>query len=81
MTKAKYKSRAWKKKVVRRSGEVKILFKRKRIDRSRCICGRLLTGVKLEGSSTKKKVSRPYGGSLCTKCARRMIVQDARGAE
>ncbi len=81
MSKAQYRSRTWKKKVVRRTGEVRILFKRKRIDRSRCICGRLLTGVCSTGRSTKKKTSRPYGGSLCTKCARRLVIEDARGAE
>ena len=81
MTKAQYKSRSWKRKSVRRGGEIKIMFKRSRIARSRCICGRALPGIKTTGSSTQKTVTRPFGGNLCAKCMRRMVIEDARGAQ
>jgi large subunit ribosomal protein L34e len=82
MTNAKYKSRSWKRKSVRRGGEIKIMYKRSRIVKSRCICGRPLPGVKSTGNSiTEKRVTRPFGGSLCAKCMRRMIIQDVRGAQ
>lgn len=81
MSQAKYKSRAWKRKVVRRSTGVKILFKRDRVSRSRCICGRPLAGVRTTGTTTQKRTTRPFGGNLCAKCMRRMIIEDARGAQ
>ena len=81
MAGSQYKSRSWKRKVVRRCGKLTIMFKRSRIDKSRCICGRLLPGVQLVGSSTDKKTTRPFGGSLCAKCMRKMMIEDARGAQ
>jgi large subunit ribosomal protein L34e len=81
MTDAKYRSRSWKRKKVRRGEKIKVIYKRERIIKSRCICGRLLPGVKTVGNVTKKRVSRPYGGRLCTKCTRRLMIESARGAK
>jgi ribosomal protein L34E len=81
MTKAQYRSGSWNKKKVKRKGEIKILYKRKRVQKSRCVCGRPLPGVKQDGPATKKRVSRPFGGHFCAKCAKRMIIESARGAK
>ena len=80
MTGAKYRSGSWKKKFVNRADGLKIIYKRERNTKSRCICGRLLSGVKTVGKKTEKTVSRKYGGRFCAKCARRLVIEGVRGA-
>ena len=81
MTGAKYRSGSWKKKAVNRGKKLKILYKRGRNAKPRCVCGRLLIGVKAVGKKTEKKVSRKYGGRFCARCARRLMIESVRGVQ
>ncbi len=59
------------------SGTVKKIFAGTH-SRPKCaICKSELAGIPKEYqklSKTKKTVNRPYGGSLCSKCMRRLII-------
>jgi len=57
-------------------------LKRKKPGKARCECGRLLSSVphrKSYGSRSSRKSNRPFGGSLCPVCARRKMLELARG--
>ena len=61
-------------------------YKKKTIGNAKCAsCVQALPGVaskrqnKMKNmSKTKKKVARPYGGNLCSKCMRKKIISEAR---
>ena len=68
------------------SGKNKIDYKLRKPKKAKCgKCGALLKGIARERPTkmknlpkTKKTVSRPYGGNLCSKCMRLIIKQKAK---
>lgn len=63
-------------------GKHKTIYKKKRKSKHKCsICGAELAGVPADGkkaSKSKRRPSRPYGGRLCSKCARKVIALKAK---
>ncbi|MEA1905173.1 MAG: 50S ribosomal protein L34e [Candidatus Hadarchaeota archaeon] len=83
---SKRQRRTKKRSVKKPSGRSSVRRARKRAGLPRCaMCGRVLSGTgrlgsgklrKLPGSS--KSSSRPFGGNLCSSCARQLIKEMAR---
>jgi len=69
-------------------GRTTIIYKRHAVSPPRCsVCGKTLSGFKrwtyreIRGlSKTKKTVSRPYGGYLCSSCLKNMLKNAVRSA-
>ena len=67
-------------------GATKLHYKERKPGNAKCgKCGALLKGIRRERpfkmhklSKTKKRPERPYGGNLCSKCMRSLIVEKAR---
>jgi len=67
-------------------GRTVVHYKKKKPSKAKCgECGALLKGTLRERpykmkniSKTKKRPERPYGGYLCSKCARKRNIQEAR---
>ena len=65
---------------------VTIHYKQKKINRAKCgTCKKTLHGIpsltkaKFRNlTSSQRKVARKYGGNLCSSCARKKIVEEAR---
>ena len=85
MPKPGHRSRSLRKVHVRTPGGVnKVHYKKKKPSIAKCIiCGAPLKGVPRERpykmmnvAKTKKRPERPYGGVLCSKCAREKIKQE-----
>ena len=61
-------------------------FKKRKPSKATCyVCGKVLAGVPRERPykmqrmpKTMKRPQRPYGGVLCSACARRKIISDTR---
>ena len=82
-----YKARSKKLKYVKTpGGKTVIHYKKKKNKRAKCAsCRVVLPGIANKSASkmknlrkTKKKVARPYGGNLCSRCMRKKIIQEAR---
>ncbi|WP_457611700.1 50S ribosomal protein L34e [Methanocaldococcus sp.] len=83
----RYKSNSYKKVYVRGPGNRTLIhYRRKKVGRAKCaLCGAQLNGVprgrqaeisKL--SKTEKRPERPYGGYLCPKCLKRLMIKKGR---
>lgn len=81
------KSRSLRRVMVRvPGGESRRAYRKRMHSRAICgICGDVLKGVprvlpvKMKNmAKTKKRPQRPYGGVLCSKCMRRIMVSKAR---
>ena len=83
----RYKSRSYKRTFKKTPGGVTVLhYKKKKPSKHLCAdCGKLLHAVprarpyrirKLPKS--KKRPNRPYGGYLCSECARKIFKKEAR---
>ena len=67
-------------------GRVSLQYKKMKPKAARCgNCGAVLKGVARElpykmrtMTKSKKRPERPYGGVLCSKCTRQMIIDKAR---
>lgn len=67
-------------------GTTRLIYKRKKPKKAKCgICGAILKGVPRKGATkmkklakTKKRPQRPYGGILCSRCMRKIIIGKAR---
>ena len=67
-------------------GATKLHYQERKPGKAKCgKCGALLKGVPRERPfkmqnlpKTKKRPERPYGGNLCSKCTRVLIVEKAR---
>lgn len=67
-------------------GRTALHYKERKPGKAKCSkCSSLLKGVPRERSlkmhklpKTKKRPERPYGGNLCSKCMRALIVDKAR---
>ncbi len=67
-------------------GKVVLHYKKRKPKLARCgSCGAVLKGVvkarpsKLKNMpKTKKRPERPYGGVLCSKCLRKLMIEKAR---
>ncbi len=87
MPRGKHKSRTLRK-VFRKTpgGRVVKHYRKRKVKAAKCsLCSVVLKGVtrKIPSkmaklSKTKKKVSRPFGGNLCSRCARAKIKSLAR---
>jgi large subunit ribosomal protein L34e len=74
-------------KVTTPGGENKTVYKKRKPSKAVCgSCKTQLSGVPRENVAkmrnmpkTKKRPQRPFGGVLCTKCARKLAVLKARG--
>ncbi|MEM4245167.1 MAG: 50S ribosomal protein L34e [Candidatus Nanoarchaeia archaeon] len=72
--------------VVTPGGKTKIIYKKKKPSKAQCAkCGSILHGVPSQRvykikrmPKTKKRPERPYGGVLCSKCTRELMVEKAR---
>ncbi|MBU4501864.1 MAG: 50S ribosomal protein L34e [Nanoarchaeota archaeon] len=68
-------------------GTTKLVYKQRKPSKAKCSsCGVILKGVLRANNSkmkntakTKKRPERPYGGVLCGKCTRKLMIQKARG--
>ena len=87
MVSGKHKSKSLRKVFRRTPGnKVVVHYKKRKPNKARCaICGAVLKGVPRELPykmrnlpKSKKRPSRPYGGYLCSKCARQKIIEEAR---
>ena len=83
----KTKSRTFKRKQVKLpGGRTEMHFEYKKPSKRRCSgCGGLLHGMAVERptklarmAKTKKRPQRAYAGTLCSKCARQKIKEEAR---
>jgi len=81
------RSRSLRRVKVKASGGRTVLhYKKRKPGKAKCgSCGSLLKGVPRERpikmiklSKTKKRPERPYGGNLCSKCTRLLIVERSR---
>ena len=67
-------------------GTTKLVYKKRKPKKAKCSsCGAVLKGVPRESATkmknlakTRKRPQRPYGGVLCSKCTRKLIVSKAR---
>ena len=67
-------------------GKTKVQFKKRKPGKAKCAsCGAQLSGTARERPykmknmpKTKKRPTRAFGGYLCTKCARKVIIKEAR---
>ena len=67
-------------------GRTVVQYVKKKPSKAKCgSCGRILPGTANERPykmqnmpKTKKRPERPYGGFLCTRCLRRLIIENAR---
>jgi len=67
-------------------GRTNIHYKYRKPKAAKCgSCGAVLKGIVRERpykmkkiAKTKKRPTRPYGGVLCSKCLRKMLVEKAR---
>ena len=70
-------------------GRTVIHYKKKKPSKAICAkCGDLLKGVPRERpykmqnmAKTKKRAERPYGGVLCSRCMRRLMIEKIRKAQ
>ena len=90
MVAPKFRSRSLRRVYVKTPGGKTIIhYRRRKPGKPQCAeCGDVLKGVargitaeikKL--SKTEKRPERPYGGNLCSKCSRKLIIEKARGIE
>lgn len=87
MVSGKHKSRSMRK-VFRRTpgGSTVAAFKKRKPSKAKCAgCGKALPGTLRERPKrmqnmprTSKRPERPYGGLLCSSCARKEIIKKAR---
>ncbi|MBW2983703.1 50S ribosomal protein L34e [Candidatus Woesearchaeota archaeon] len=87
MVAGRHKSRSMRR-VFRKTpgGKVVVHYRKKKPKLARCgSCGAVLKGVVRERPyklrnmpKTKKRPTRPYGGVLCTKCLRKLMIEKAR---
>ena len=69
---------------VKTPSRTKVVYKNRRPSKARCAnCGIDLQGIKALIASkmkntpkTQKNVSRRYGGKLCSKCSRKLIIEE-----
>jgi len=82
MVTGRQKSRTFRRVHRRKPGGKTVLhYKKRKPSKAKCgRCGDILKGIKSERpykmqnmAKTKKTVSRPYGGNLCSKCMRAVI--------
>ncbi|MBT5022651.1 50S ribosomal protein L34e [Candidatus Woesearchaeota archaeon] len=67
-------------------GSVTTQYRKRKPSKAKCHnCGELLKGVPRERpykmqtmAKTSKRPERPYGGQLCSKCSRRMMILKSR---
>jgi len=87
MVQGKYKSRTYRRIHVKTPGGInKIHYKKRKPSKAHCAgCGAILSGIPRERPykmqnipKTMKRPERPYGGMLCSRCARRKIIAEAR---
>ena len=67
-------------------GKTVVHYRRRKPAKAKCVCGAVLKGIPRERpylmqnmSKSKKRSERPYGGNLCSKCTRELMVRKARG--
>lgn len=87
MVAPKFRSRRFRRIHVKTPGGKNVLhYKRRKPGRAQCgICGQYLKGVFSGTLSSVSKLSkseripqRPYGGVLCTRCMRKVMIEKAR---
>jgi len=86
MVAGRHKSRTFRRVFVRTPGARTVLhFRLRKPSKTKCSCGAALKGVPRERpykmmrmNKSKKTVSRPYGGNLCSKCFRLKMITKAR---
>lgn len=84
-----YRSRSLRRvKVKVPGGTTRLIYKKRKPKKAKCSkCGAILKGVSRESATkmknlpkTKKRPQRPYGGFLCSKCMRKLMVSKARSS-
>lgn len=69
-------------------GTTKLVYKKRKPKKAHCSsCGAVLKGMLRRSATkmkkltkTKKRPQRPYGGMLCSKCMRKLIISKARSS-
>ena len=69
-------------------GETRLVYKKRKPKKAKCgMCGAVLKGVPRENTTkmkkltkTKKRPQRPYGGVLCSRCMRKLMISKARSS-
>lgn len=87
MPELRYRSRSYKRTFKKTPGGVNVLrYKKKKSSKHVCAeCGKLLHGVPRGRSyqinkltKSKKRPNRPFGGNLCSQCARKFFKDEVR---
>lgn len=86
MPAGRYRSRTYRRVHVKTPGGRTVLrYRKRKPSAARCSCGALLKGVPRERPYKFKKIpqssrkpTRPFGGNLCSKCMRALIIARAR---
>lgn len=84
----RYKSRRRKKQIFVKvpGGRTVVQYREKKTAHARCaVCGAVLKGIACERhlkmknmAKSRKTVARRYGGCLCSRCARKKIIEGVR---
>lgn len=82
----KYRSRTFRRVKRRTAKRVVMHYERRKPSQPHCAdCGIVLQGIpRLSAAElrslgkSKKRAARPFGGMLCSSCARRRLIQEAR---
>ena len=82
----KHKSRTYRRIFTKTPSGTVIHYKKRKPSKAKCaVCKKVLLGVASERKykmmnmpKSQKRVSRKYGGNLCSKCARKKIISEAR---
>jgi len=87
MPRGMLKSRTLRRVFVKTPGnKTKLHYRKRKPAKAKCSgCGAVLSGVPSERPhkmqnmpKTQKRPERPYGGTLCTKCTRKLMVEKAK---
>ena len=87
MTAPRFRSRTFRRVFVKTpGGKTTLHYKRRKSGKPQCsICGDVLKGVAYgltisvrKLAKTERRPERPYGGNLCSRCMRKVIVDKAR---
>jgi large subunit ribosomal protein L34e len=90
MPEGRFKSRTFRRVYVKTpGGRVVVHYRKRKPGKAKCgSCRALLKGVPRERpykmrsmAKTKKRPERPYGGVLCSKCMREIVIKEARASK
>ncbi|MBN1385604.1 50S ribosomal protein L34e [Candidatus Woesearchaeota archaeon] len=86
MVEGKHRSRSLRRVFVKTPGGTnKIQYKLRKPSKAKCVCGAELQGVPRKTTrqmkntpKSKKRPQRAFGGTLCSRCTRKKIIENSR---